>query len=296
MNQDKNAFLLSYDFQEQIQLLSDDEAGQVFKAIFGYCLGEPCPQLSPLAQIVFISIRQSVERFDKNYAKTIDKNRENGQKGGRPAKSENKVEEKKPARSVFPETLHKENLGCEQKPTEILGFQEEPTKILGFEKEPSENGGFPKKPYEIVTEYQGESHGVSPNLILNEKEGEPEPPNGGEIQCGAAGAALGALPPGAPPLRGDAQDTAKTSAKVEVPKQRQVPKQKLFCPPTVEQVAAFCQQEKLSVDASKFVDYYSARNWLIGKNNFPMRDWKKIVLSWTKKEYADFFANPSPPT
>lgn len=55
---------------------------------------------------------------------------------------------------------------------------------------------------------------------------------------------------------------------------------KKFTPPTVEEVRAYCIERMNSVDAERFVDYYSANGWMIGKN--PMKDWKAAVRSWEK--------------
>lgn len=55
---------------------------------------------------------------------------------------------------------------------------------------------------------------------------------------------------------------------------------KKFTPPTVEEVRAYCIERMNSVDAERFVDYYSANGWMIGKN--AMKDWKAAVRSWEK--------------
>jgi hypothetical protein len=51
-----------------------------------------------------------------------------------------------------------------------------------------------------------------------------------------------------------------------------------FVPPTIEQVRAYCQQRGNVVDAQRFVDYYTANGWKVGKNS--MQDWKAAVRTW----------------
>lgn len=45
-----------------------------------------------------------------------------------------------------------------------------------------------------------------------------------------------------------------------------------FRPPAVEEVAAYVQQRGSRVDPQRFVDFYAAKGWMIGKT--PMKDWK----------------------
>lgn len=59
-------------------------------------------------------------------------------------------------------------------------------------------------------------------------------------------------------------------------------KKKFFEPPSVDDVRAYCQERKNSVDPQKFVDFYSSKGWMIGKNK--MRDWKAAVRTWERAE------------
>lgn len=55
-----------------------------------------------------------------------------------------------------------------------------------------------------------------------------------------------------------------------------------FKPPTVEEVAAYCGERKNHVDPQRFVDYYTANGWKVGKNS--MKDWKAAVRTWEKND------------
>ena len=55
---------------------------------------------------------------------------------------------------------------------------------------------------------------------------------------------------------------------------------KKFIPPTVEEVRAYCKERNNSVDPQTFVDFYSSKGWMVGKNH--MRDWKAAVRTWEK--------------
>ena len=57
-----------------------------------------------------------------------------------------------------------------------------------------------------------------------------------------------------------------------------------FTPPTVEEVRAYCTEKGYTVDSQRFVDYYTAIGWRVGKN--PMKDWKAAVRTWNGKEQS----------
>lgn len=53
-----------------------------------------------------------------------------------------------------------------------------------------------------------------------------------------------------------------------------------FVRPTVEEVAAYCQERKNKVDPQTFVDFYTSKGWVVGK--VPMKDWRAAVRTWEK--------------
>lgn len=57
---------------------------------------------------------------------------------------------------------------------------------------------------------------------------------------------------------------------------------KRFTPPNADEVAAYCQERGNSVDAERFVDFYTAKGWKVGKS--PMKDWKAAVRTWEKED------------
>lgn len=58
------------------------------------------------------------------------------------------------------------------------------------------------------------------------------------------------------------------------------PKAKNFIPPAVEEVRAYIAEKAYSVDADRFVDFYTAKGWMIGSNK--MKDWKAAVRTWER--------------
>ncbi len=56
---------------------------------------------------------------------------------------------------------------------------------------------------------------------------------------------------------------------------------KVFCKPTIAEVQAYCKERGNSVDAERFIDYYTSVGWKIGRN--PMKDWKAAVRTWERQ-------------
>ena len=56
---------------------------------------------------------------------------------------------------------------------------------------------------------------------------------------------------------------------------------KVFTPPTIEEVKEYCAERQNDVDPERFVNFYTAKGWMVGKNK--MKDWKACVRTWEKK-------------
>ena len=62
-------------------------------------------------------------------------------------------------------------------------------------------------------------------------------------------------------------------------------KEKRFAPPTPENVRGYCREMGYAnVDAERFVDFYAAKDWMIGKNR--MKDWKAAVRNWARQDHS----------
>ncbi len=53
-----------------------------------------------------------------------------------------------------------------------------------------------------------------------------------------------------------------------------------FIPPILEEVKAYCKERNNNVDTQRFIDFYSAKGWMVGKNK--MKDWKAAARTWEK--------------
>ena len=97
METKKKGFIVHENFYEQVQLLSTEECGRLFLAMFEYHKSGTVPKgLSPLLTMAFIGIRQAMDQDYITYERRCDANRENGKKGGRPPKKVSASKTQKP--------------------------------------------------------------------------------------------------------------------------------------------------------------------------------------------------------
>lgn len=73
------------DISGTVDMLSDDEAGRLFKALLHYGNGAE-DELPGQEKLVFSMLRAQIDRDEKEYREFCDKQRANGLKGGRPKK------------------------------------------------------------------------------------------------------------------------------------------------------------------------------------------------------------------
>ena len=55
-----------------------------------------------------------------------------------------------------------------------------------------------------------------------------------------------------------------------------------FVPLTPTEVRQYCDESGHHIDADAFVDFYTSKNWMVGRNK--MKDWKAAVRNWERKD------------
>ena len=85
------------------------------------------------------------------------------------------------------------------------------------------------------------------------------------------------------PVTGNALDIDKEKdIEEEKKKNSNVKARSRFTPPTLDEVKAYCRERGNNVDAERFIDYYTANGWKVGKNS--MKDWKAAVRTWERSD------------
>ena len=56
-----------------------------------------------------------------------------------------------------------------------------------------------------------------------------------------------------------------------------------FAPPSVNEVAEYAKSKGYSINATKFVNYYEANGWMVGRTK--MKSWKHAVANWASNDF-----------
>lgn len=83
----KDSFILYTEQKEVIDKLTDEQAGKLIKAIYEYVSTDRMPELEMTIDLVFTLFKIALDKNKEKYQNVIERNRENGLKGGRPKKT-----------------------------------------------------------------------------------------------------------------------------------------------------------------------------------------------------------------
>jgi hypothetical protein len=86
MAQGKKSFIIYTDSRNMVNKLSNERAGILFKTIFSYCDDENPICDDEVVDMAFEHFKNILKRDLKKYEGIINRNKENGKKGGRPKK------------------------------------------------------------------------------------------------------------------------------------------------------------------------------------------------------------------
>ncbi len=66
-----------------------------------------------------------------------------------------------------------------------------------------------------------------------------------------------------------------------------------FAPPTNDELKTYCTENNLSIQTQRFLDFYSSKGWMVGKNK--MKDWKAAVRNWASRDEKPKIQIPQEP-
>ncbi|MEG2843664.1 MAG: hypothetical protein RR900_09250, partial [Ruthenibacterium sp.] len=67
------------------------------------------------------------------------------------------------------------------------------------------------------------------------------------------------------------------------------PQRTHFAKPTANDIALFCAESGMRVDANRFIDYYESNGWHVGKST--MKDWRAAVRGWARRDAKSLCAD-----
>ena len=163
----KDSFILFTEYSEQFNMLTDEQAGVLIKAIFAYSSDEELPEMDGVTRMAFSFIRSALDRSDKEYQRRVEANRENGRGGGRPRKNvqddtqdgaENPTEKEKPKK---PKSFFENPSKNPNKPKKPNGFFENPSKNPTENEKPKKPNGFFENPPDNDNERDNDIYNIS---------------------------------------------------------------------------------------------------------------------------------------
>lgn len=92
MDKEKISFLMYLDYEEHFKLMTDEQLGQLLRAIMEYEKTREVPQLDGMVKMAFSFIKAQLDRDREKYEEKCAKNKENGKLGGRPKKNQTDIE------------------------------------------------------------------------------------------------------------------------------------------------------------------------------------------------------------
>lgn len=102
----KDSFILHHDTLSVISELTDEQAGQLIKEIHAYSIYINNPEeakkpngLNGLMNSVLHPFKMQLERDLEKYLNVVERNKKNGQKGGRPSKEKTQINPSKPKKA-----------------------------------------------------------------------------------------------------------------------------------------------------------------------------------------------------
>lgn len=71
----------------------------------------------------------------------------------------------------------------------------------------------------------------------------------------------------------------------EQEQEKDIRRKRVFVPPTVEEIQAYCLDRKNSIDPQQFHDHYATRGWIPKGYTRQMKDWRAAVRTWEKNNF-----------
>ncbi|MBS9774738.1 MAG: hypothetical protein KGV59_06240 [Tenacibaculum sp.] len=95
----RDSFVFYKSWLNVIKDLPKDVQLEIYHAIMEYAINGNLVELKPMAKVAFAFIKQDIDRDTEKYISIVERNRENGKKGGRPKTQKTQVVIEKPKKA-----------------------------------------------------------------------------------------------------------------------------------------------------------------------------------------------------
>lgn len=134
----KESFIIYTSYEKNFSLLNMEQRGVLITAMMCYQLGKEMPEMDALTEMAFSFIKDDMDRNTQSYEEKCEKNRKNGQRGGRPKT---------------------------EKPN---GYFENPEKPNGFTEKPKKPNGYFENPNDNDNEYDNENDNDKKDILSDQ--------------------------------------------------------------------------------------------------------------------------------
>lgn len=236
-------------FYEAIKDLPDADLAKSFKAIMEYGLNGTAPTTAGIEKTIYLLTKPQIDANNRRW--------ENGKQGGRPTKkSKDDMEESKRARNSYDYIKWRDSVYERDSYTcQMCGSK---NKINAHHKKNFDD--FPDLRFDI-------DNGITLCEKCHAKVHKEHSDNLRKTENNLD------ITVSEPKEKVNVKEKVKENVKESIGR---------FAPPTLEDVIGYCQEKGYKIDAERFIDFYSAKGWMIGKNK--MKDWKAAVRNWARSQ------------
>lgn len=140
----KDGFVIYKSFYSPIQNLSDESLGKLLRAIFEYQINGVCIELPADVMMAFHFFKSRFDIDNEKYESIVERNKNNGKKGGRPSKNELAENPKNPMGFEEPKKADKDRIG-EDIDIGLDEKEKEDNKLSSQKKDADFSDGLPKE-------------------------------------------------------------------------------------------------------------------------------------------------------
>lgn len=164
-----DSFILYDNYDEQIQMLTDIQAGQLLKDVFSYRCGRKSTSTDAMVKLLFSVIRQQIERDEEKYNVISEKRKAAGSLGGQ-AKAANLANASFARKNVAKPSKSKQSLANESVCYNLLGDNDNENDNVNDNENDNVNGNENENESEKTSKPTRHRYGEYQNVLLGDDE------------------------------------------------------------------------------------------------------------------------------
>ena len=239
----KDSFVFYRDWLNVMEQLPAEIQLELYQAVAQYALNSKTPTLSPMAKIAFGFIRQTLDRDEDKYHKTVVSSKVSGRMGN----------------------LKRWHKDLYQKVLEgTLSLEDAESIAQAMKKSPPDKENRPPKNLSLNDNDNVNVNDNDLSFLEKKKQKSASVKKSGIEEIDFQELSVETLK----------EEKEKNSAQ----KEKEKFSVKAFTPPSAEEVAAYCRERGNDISPESFCSFYASKGWRVG--NQPMKDWRAAIRHW----------------